>query len=44
MSALLRDNRTVLLNGEDIENCEEDQEKEREKAIERKKKEQAILA
>ena len=43
-NALLHDNRTVLREGEDIENWEEVQRKQREEEAERKKKEQEMLA
>ena len=44
VNALLHDNRTRLLEGEDIENWEEYQRKRREEEAERHKKEQEILA
>ena len=44
VNALLHDNRTVLRDGEDIEDWEEIQRKQREKEAERQKKEQEILA
>ena len=44
VNALLHDNRTVLREGEDIENWEEVQRKQREKEAERQRKEQEILA
>ena len=44
VNALLYDNRTVLREGEDIEDWEEVQRKQREKEAERQKKEQEILA
>ena len=44
VNALLHDNRTVLLDGEDIEDREEVQRKQREKEAKRQKKEQEILA
>ena len=44
VNALLHDNRTVLREGEDIEDWEEVQRKQREKEAERQKKEQEILA
>ena len=44
VNALLHDNRTVLREGEDIENWEEVQRKQREEEAERQKKEQEILA
>ena len=44
VNALLHDNRTRLLEGEDIENWEEYQRKRREEEAERQKKEQEILA
>ena len=43
VNALLHDNRTRILEGEDIENWEEYQRKRREIEAERKKKEQEIL-
>ena len=43
-NALLHDNRTVLREGEDIEDWEEVQRKQREEEAERQKKEQEILA
>ena len=44
MNALLHDNRTVLCDGEDIEDWEEVQRKQREKEAEMQRKEQEILA
>ena len=44
MNALIHDNRTVLREGEDIENWEECQRKQREIEAERQRKEQEILA
>ena len=44
VNALLHDNRTRLLEGEDIENWEEYQRKRREEKAERHKKEQELLA
>ena len=44
VNALLHDNRTVLREGEDIEDWEEVQRKQREEEAERQKKEQEILA
>ena len=44
VNALIHDNRTVLLEGEDIEDWEEVQRKQREKKAEQRKKEQEILA
>ena len=44
VNALLHDNRTVLREGEDIEDWEEVQCKQREEEAERQKKEQEILA
>ena len=44
VNALLHDNRTVLREGEDIEDWEETQRKQREIEAERQKKEQEILA
>ena len=44
VNALIHDNRTVLLEGEDIEDWEEVQRKQREKEAEQRKKEQEILA
>ena len=44
VNALLHDNRTVLREGEDIEDWEEVQRKQREVEAERQKKEQEILA
>ena len=44
VNALLHDNRTVLRDGEDIEDWEEVQRKQREEEAERHKKEQEILA
>ena len=44
VNALLHDNRTVLREGEDIEDWEEVQRKQREKEAERHRKEQEILA
>ena len=44
VNALLHDNRTVLREGEDIEDWEEVQRKRREEEAERQKKEQEILA
>lgn len=44
VGALLHDNRTVLRDGEDIEDWEEVQRKQRVKEAERQKKEQEILA
>ncbi len=44
VNALLHDNRTVLREGEDVEDWEEVQRKQREKDAERQKKEQEILA
>ncbi len=44
VNALLHDNRTVLREGEDIEDWEEVQRKQREIEAERHKKEQEILA
>ena len=44
VNALLLDNRTVLREGEDIENWEECQRKQREIEAERQRKEQEILA
>lgn len=44
VNALLHDNRTVLREGEDIEDWEEVQRKQREKEAERMRKEQEILA
>ena len=44
VNALLHDNRTVLRDGEDIEDWEEVQCKQREEEVERQKKEQEILA
>ena len=43
-NALIHDNRTVLREGEDIENWEECQRKQREEEAERQRKEQEILA
>ena len=44
VNALIHDNRTVLREGEDIEDWEETQRKQREIEAERQKKEQEILA
>ena len=44
VNALLHDNRIVLREGENIEDWEEDQCKQREEEAERQKKEQEILA
>ena len=44
VNALLHDNRTVLREGEDIEDWEEAQRQQREKEVARKQKEQEILA
>ena len=44
VNALIHDNRTVLREGEDIEDWEEVQCKQREEEAERKKKEQEMLA
>ena len=44
VNALLHDNRTVLRDGEDLEDWEEVQRKQREIEAERQKKEQEILA
>ena len=44
VNALLHDNRTRILEGEDIENWEEYQRKRREEEAERHKKEQEILS
>ena len=44
VNALLHDNRTVLRDGEDIENWEEVQRKQREIEAERQRKEQEFLA
>ncbi len=44
VNALIHDNRTVLREGEDIEEWEEVQRKQREKDAERQRKEQEILA
>ena len=44
VNALIHDNRTVLREGEDIEDWEETQRKQREIEAERHKKEQEILA
>ena len=44
VNALLHDNRTVLREGEDIEDWEEVQRKQREEEAERLRKEQEILA
>lgn len=44
VNALLHDNRTRLLEGEDIEDWEEVQRKQREEEAERQRKEQEILA
>ena len=44
VNALLHDNRTVLREGEDIEDWEEAQRKQRKEEAERQKKEQEILA
>ena len=44
VNALLHDNRTVLRDGENIEDWEEAQRKQREKKAERQRKEQEILA
>jgi len=44
VNALIHDNRTVLREGEDIENWEECQRKQREIEAERQRKEQEILA
>ena len=44
VNALLHDNRTVLREGEDIEDWEEVHRKQREEEAERQKKEQEILA
>ena len=44
VNALLHDNRTVLREGENIEDWEEVQRKQREEEAERQKKEQEILA
>ena len=44
VNALIHDNRTVLRDGEDIEDWEEAQRKQREKKAERQRKEQEILA
>ena len=44
VNALLHDNRTVLREGEDIEDWEEAQRKQREEEAKRQKKEQEILA
>ena len=44
INALLHDNRTRILEGEDIENWEEYQRKRREEEAERHKKEQEILS
>ena len=43
-NALIHDNRTVLREGEDIEDWEEVQRKQREEEAERQRKEQEILA
>ena len=44
VNALLHDNRTVLREGEDIEDWEETQRKQREEEAARQRKEQEILA
>ena len=44
VNALIHDNRTVLREGEDIEDWEEVQRKQRKEEAERQKKEQEILA
>ena len=44
VNALIHDNRTVLREGEDIEDWEEVQRKQREEEAERQRKEQEILA
>ena len=44
VNALLHDNRTVLREGEDVEDWEEVQRKQREEEAERQRKEQEILA
>ena len=44
VNALIHDNRTVLRGGEDIEDWEEVQRKQREEEAERQRKEQEILA
>ena len=44
VNALIHDNRTVLRDGEDVEDWEEVQRKQREKEAEQRKKEQEILA
>ena len=44
VNALIHDNRTVLREGEDVENWEECQRKQREIEAERQRKEQEILA
>ena len=44
VNALIHDNRTVLRDGEDIEDWEEAQRKQREEEAERQRKEQEILA
>lgn len=44
VNALIHDNRTVLREGEDIENWEEVQHQQREEEAERQRKEQEILA
>lgn len=44
VNALIHDNRTVLHEGEDIEDWEEVQRKQREEEAERQRKEQEILA
>ena len=44
VNALIHDNRTVLRDGEDIEDWEEVQRKQREEEAERQKKEQEILS
>ncbi len=44
VNALIHDNRTVLRDGEDVEDWEEVQRKQREEEAERQRKEQEILA
>ena len=44
VNALIHDNRTVLREGEDVEDWEEVQRKQREKEAERQRKEREILA
>ena len=44
VNALIHDNRTVLREGEDIEDWEEVQRQQREKEVARKQKEQELLA